>query len=103
GELVVRDALFQSISIITTTGFVSTDYELWVPGAQMTLFVLFFVGGMAGSTGGGIKAVRVLLLLKHTLNEIRKNLHPKAVLVTRIGSKPVKEDVLAHLIGFVVL
>jgi len=103
GEQVVRDALFQSISIITTTGFVSADYELWVPGAQMTLFALFFVGGMAGSTGGGIKAVRVLLLLKHTLNEIRKNLHPKAVLVTRIGTKPVREDVLAHLIGFVVL
>ncbi len=102
-ESAVRDALFQSVSIITTTGFVSSDYELWVPGAQMTLFALFFVGGMAGSTGGGIKAVRVLLLLKHTLNEIRKSLHPKAVLVARIGSKPVKEDVLAHLVGFVVL
>ena len=102
-EPAIRDALFQSVSIITTTGFISADYEVWVPGAQMTLFALFFVGGMAGSTGGGMKAVRVLLLLKHTLNEIRKNLHPKAVLVARIGSKPVKEDVLAHLIGFVVL
>jgi trk system potassium uptake protein len=56
---------------------VSADYELWVPGAQMTLFALFFVGGMAGSTGGGIKAVRVLLLLKHTLNEIRKSCTPR--------------------------
>lgn len=102
-EPAVRDALFQSVSIITTTGFISADYELWVPGAQMMLFALFFVGGMAGSTGGGIKAVRVLLLLKHTLNEIRKNLHPKAVLVARIGAKPVKEDVLWHLIGFVIL
>ena len=102
-EPALRDALFQAASIITTTGFVSADYELWVPGAQMTLFALFFVGGMAGSTGGGIKAVRVLLLLKQTLNEIRKNLHPRAILLTRIGSKPVKEDVLAHIIGFVVL
>jgi trk system potassium uptake protein len=102
-EPALRDGLFQAAAIITTTGFVSADYELWVPGAQMTLFALFFVGGMAGSTGGGIKAVRVLLLLKHTLNEIRKNLHPRAILLTRIGSKPVKEDVLAHIIGFVVL
>lgn len=102
-EPAIRDALFQAAAIITTTGFVSADYELWVPGAQMTLFALFFVGGMAGSTGGGIKAVRVLLLLKQTLNEIRKNLHPRAILLTRIGSKPVKEDVLAHIIGFVVL
>jgi trk system potassium uptake protein TrkH len=102
-EPAVRDALFQTVSIITTTGFASADYELWVPGAQMMLLVLFFVGGMAGSTGGGIKAVRVLLLLKHTLNEIRKNLHPRAILVTRIGSKPVKEEVLANVIGFVML
>jgi trk system potassium uptake protein TrkH len=67
-EPAVRDALFQAVSIITTTGFVSADYELWVPGAQMALFALFFIGGMAGSTGGGMKAVRVLLLLKHTAN-----------------------------------
>ncbi len=102
-EPAIRDAFFQAASIITTTGFASADYELWVPGAQMTLFALFFVGGMAGSTGGGIKAVRVLLLLKHTFNEIRKNLHPRAILLTRIGTKPVREDVLAHVIGFVVL
>ena len=102
-EPAIRDALFQAASIVTTTGFASADYELWVPGAQMILFALFFVGGMAGSTGGGIKAVRVLLLLKHTLNEIRKNLHPRAILLTRIGTKPVREDVLAHVIGFVVL
>ena len=63
-EPALRDALFQAVSITTTTGFVSADYERWVPGAQMVLFALFFVGGMAGSTGGGIKAMRVLLLLK---------------------------------------
>ncbi|MDZ7779526.1 MAG: TrkH family potassium uptake protein [Gemmatimonadota bacterium] len=102
-EPAIRHGLFQSAAIITTTGFVSADYESWVPGAQMVLFTLFFVGGMAGSTGGGIKAVRVLLLLKHTLNEIRKTLHPRAILVARIGRKPIKEDVLAHVIGFVVL
>jgi len=102
-EPAVRDALFQSTSITTTTGFVSADYELWVPGSQMVLFSLFFVGGMAGSTGGGIKTMRVLLLLKQTANELRKHLHPRAILVTRVGQQPVKEDVLANVVGFVIL
>ncbi len=102
-EPAVRDAFFQAASILTTTGFVSADYELWLPGSQMVLFALFFVGGMAGSTGGGIKAVRVLLLLKQTANEIRRHLHPRAVLLTRVGTKPVKQDILANVTGFVIL
>jgi trk system potassium uptake protein TrkH len=102
-EPAVREALFQTVSITTTTGFVSADYEAWVPGGQAVLLALFFVGGMAGSTGGGIKAVRVLLLLKATANEVRKHLHPRAVLLTRIGRKPVREDVLANIVGFVIL
>ena len=102
-EKALRDGLFQATAITTTTGFVSADYELWLPGAQMTLFVLFFVGGMAGSTGGGVKAMRVLLLLKQTGNELRKHLHPRAVLVTRIGATPVKPEVLANVTGFVIL
>jgi trk system potassium uptake protein TrkH len=102
-ESALRHAFFQVVSITTTTGFVSQDYELWVPGSQMVLFALFFVGGMAGSTGGGIKAVRVLLLLKQTGNQLRKHLHPRAVLLTRIGRQPVKEDVLANIVGFVIL
>lgn len=102
-ETAIREAAFQAVAIITTTGFVSADYELWVPGAQLCLFALFFVGGMAGSTGGGIKTMRVLLLLKQTANEIRRHLHPKAVLLTRVGRKPVKEQVLANVVGFVML
>lgn len=102
-EPAIRDGLFQVLAITTTTGFVSADYELWVPGARMVLFALFFVGGMAGSTSGGIKTLRVLLLLKQTGNELRKHLHPRAVLVTRIGSTPVKEEVGARIVGFVML
>jgi trk system potassium uptake protein TrkH len=102
-ESTLRSALFQVSSITTTTGFVSTDYELWVPGSQMVLFALFFVGGMAGSTGGGIKAMRVLLLLRQTANELRKHLHPRAVLVTRMGTQPVKDEVVANVVGFVIL
>ncbi|NNF15077.1 MAG: TrkH family potassium uptake protein [Gemmatimonadetes bacterium] len=102
-ESAIRDGLFQVLAITTTTGYVSADYELWVPGARMVLFALFFVGGMAGSTSGGIKALRVMLLLKQTRNELRKHLHPRAVFVTRIGAKPVKDEVGARVVGFVML
>ena len=102
-EPAIRDAVFQVVAIVTTTGFVSADYELWMPAAQMVLFALFFVGGMAGSTGGGVKAVRVLLLLKQTANELRRHLHPRAVLVARVGRKPVREEVMANIVGFVIL
>jgi trk system potassium uptake protein TrkH len=99
----VRDALFQAVSIMTTTGYVSADYELWIPGAQMVLLTLFFVGGMAGSTGGGIKTMRVLLLLKQSANELRKHLHPRAIFVARIGASPVKDDIAARVVAFVIL
>jgi trk system potassium uptake protein TrkH len=69
----------------------------------MVLFALFFVGGMAGSTGGGIKTMRILLLLKQTGNEIRTLLHPRAILLTRIGRQAVGQDVLANVVGFVIL
>ena len=102
-EQAFRDGMFQSAAITTTTGFVSTDFELWAPAAQGLLVTLMFVGGMAGSTGGGIKAVRVLVLLRHTANEIRKHLHPRAILMVRVGRRPVREDVLLNILGFVSL
>lgn len=102
-EHAIRDALFQVVAIATTTGFVTTDYELWVPGAQMTLFALFFMGGMAGSTSGGVKSLRILLLLKQVANEMKKHLHPRAILVVRIGATRVKGEVIARVVGFVIL
>ena len=102
-ERALRDGFFQSASITSTTGFVSADFEAWVPAAQMILFALMFVGGMAGSTGGGVKAVRVLLLLKQSALEIRKHLHPKGVFLTRVGRQVVREDVMANIVGFVLL
>jgi len=102
-ENAFRDGLFQAVSIGTTTGFVTADYELWVPGAVMVIFILFFTGGMAGSTGGGPKAVRILVLLQQTANEMRKHLHPRAVLLVRMGRRTVREDVLARVLGFVIL
>ena len=102
-EHAFRDGMFQAATITTTTGFVSADFEVWTPAAQGLLVVLMFVGGMAGSTGGGIKAVRVLVLLRHTASEIRKHLHPRAILMVRIGKHIVREDVLLNILGFVSL
>jgi trk system potassium uptake protein TrkH len=102
-EHAFRDGLFQATSIGTTTGFVTADYETWVPAAQMVILILFFTGGMAGSTGGSMKSVRVLLLLKQTAMEIRKHLHPRAILLARVGRRVVKEEVLANVLGFVLL
>ncbi len=102
-EHAFRDGLFQSTSITTTTGFVSSDYELWVPAAQGLLLTLMFTGGMAGSTGGGVKTLRVLLTLKYVAVQIRKHLHPRAVLLARLDGRPVKDDVLGNVVGFVFL
>jgi trk system potassium uptake protein len=102
-EQVVRDSLFQVVSIVTTTGFGTSDYALWAPGAQIVIFLLFFLGGMAGSTSGGMKMVRVLLVLQHALLEIRKQLHPRAVFVPKIAGKMVPEHVMLNVLGFILL
>jgi trk system potassium uptake protein len=102
-EETLRTAMFQTVSIVTTTGYVTADFALWVPVAQMVLFLLFFLGGMAGSTAGGMKMVRVLLVLKHAGLEIRKQLHPRAVFVPKIGGRAVREHVMLNVLGFVLL
>jgi trk system potassium uptake protein len=102
-EETLRTAMFQVVSIMTTTGYATADYVLWAPAAQVALFLLFFVGGMAGSTAGGMKMVRVLLVLKHAWLEVRKQLHPRAVFVPKIDDRPVREHVMLNVLGFVFL
>ncbi len=102
-ERLVRDAAFQTMSVVSTTGYASVDYARWVPGAQLVLLLLFFVGGMAGSTSGGMKTVRVLLVLKQAGLEIRKQLHPRAILLPKIGGHVVHEHVMLNVLGFVLL
>ena len=103
GERVIRDALFQVVSIGTTTGFVTRDYELWPLGAQLILLMLMFMGGMSGSTGGGVKTVRVHVLMRHIVSEFKKSVHPRAVVATRVGSKVVGEPVLLNVLAFLLL
>ncbi len=102
-ERAVRDALFQVISIGTTTGFVTRDYELWPLAAQLVLLALMFVGGMSGSTGGGVKTIRIHVLVRHAVSELKKSVHPRAVVATRVGRKVVKEDVLLNVLAFLLL
>ncbi|MFW6205613.1 MAG: TrkH family potassium uptake protein [Gemmatimonadota bacterium] len=102
-EETVRGALFQVVSIGTTTGFVTRDYELWPLAAQLVLLGLMFVGGMSGSTGGGVKTVRVHVLVRHVVAELKRSMHPRAVVVTRVGSRVVGESVLLNVLGFLLL
>ncbi len=99
-ERAFRDSLFQVTSIITTTGFVTYDYERWAGGAQLLLLLLMFMGGMAGSTSGGMKAMRVRLLVSHGLTELKRSLHPRAVIVARLGPSPVAFRTLLQIFAF---
>ena len=98
----LRYGAFQAASIITTTGFGTADYEVWPPLAIGILFALFFVGGMAGSTGGGVKVVRVLLILKNAFRELRQLVHPQAILPLRLDHRVVPEGIVRTVLSFVV-
>lgn len=98
-----RDALFQAVSLGTTTGYVSFDYELWPFAAQFILLMLMFMGGMSGSTGGGMKAVRLYVLHRHGLTALKKSLHPRAVILTRVGRLALEDDVLNGILAFILL
>ena len=90
----IRHGTFQVLSILTTTGFASDDFQLWNDQAKMVLFVLMFVGGCAGSAAGGPKVVRHLLMARVTLRELKRTLHPRAVLPVKLGGRVVPESIL---------
>ena len=99
----VLDAAFQVVSIITTTGFASVDYEQWPFLSQGVLMGLMLVGGCAGSTAGGIKVIRILLLNKFTFIELKRILHPSAIIPVRVGGNAIADDIVARVLGFVAL
>ena len=98
-----RYGAFQVVSIITTTGFVSADYDQWPSLSQNLLLLCMFLGAMAGSTGGGIKTMRIILLVKHSYQEIFRIIHPHAVTTVKLGGRPVPVEVLSSIWGFLVL
>ncbi len=99
----IRDSVFNVAAIATTTGFVTNDFGAWPAFAQVVLLGLMFTGAMGGSTGGGFKVVRVAVVLKHAIGEVRKVLHPRAVLVTKLGGRPVRSEVLLNVLGYLAL
>jgi trk system potassium uptake protein TrkH len=96
----VRTSLFQVLSIVTTSGFASEDFQLWSDQAKMVLLGLMFIGGCAGSAGGGPKVVRHILLARYTIRELRRTLHPRAVLPVKLGGRVVPETVLQGVVVF---
>jgi len=98
--LTVRKTLFQVVAILTTTGYGTADYEEWSFTSQFVLFGLMFLGGCAGSTGGGMKIIRIHLLVKFVFNEITHLLHPHAVRRVRIGDNAIPRDVVQNVVGF---
>jgi trk system potassium uptake protein TrkH len=97
----LRQAAFQTVSIFTSTGFGTADYTLWGFGAQVLMFTLMVIGGCAGSTGGGMKVVRVLVLAKHLIRLVKQQLQPHGVFTVKVSGKSVSNDVTMYILGFV--
>jgi len=99
-EKLFRDSLFQVVSIVTTTGFATTDYLLWPGALWFLIFLLMFVGGMSGSTGGGIKVVRHLLLFKNAGKELKRAIHPQGIIPVRLNREAVSQDIVYKVMAF---
>ncbi len=96
----IQKGVFQTVSILTTTGYSTDDYEKWGSTAQLILFIFMFLGGCAGSTGGAIKIMRSLVMIKFAVNEIKRLIHPKAVLPIRIGERTIPREIVGNIAGF---
>ncbi len=99
-EQAFRNTLFTVVSIITTTGFVTSDYLLWPGTLWLIIFLLMFIGGSAGSTGGGIKIIRQLLLIKNSSQELKRLIHPQAIIPLKFNGKAVSGDIIYKIMAF---
>ncbi|MFW6213303.1 MAG: TrkH family potassium uptake protein [Spirochaetota bacterium] len=99
----LRYAGFQAASILTTTGYATADFALWPELARVVLFVLMFIGGSAGSTGGGIKVARIVTVIKQGFNEMRYLLHPRGVFSIRLNGQTIRKNVVYSITGFTFL
>ena len=102
-EETFRGVLFTVVSIVTTTGYTTVDYTLWLDFATLIFFFLAFSGGSAGSTSGGIKAVRHLMMVKNGIMEFKRMLHPRAIVPVRYNGKVVPENQIYNILAFFVI
>ncbi len=103
GESAFRHSLFQVLTVITTTGFVSADYTMWTPFLTILYFGLFFLGGSAGSTAGGVKVMRHIIMIKNGIIEFKRTLHPNAILPVRFNGKSISKEIVFNILGFFIL
>ena len=99
-EQAFREASFQVLAIITTTGFGTADYMAWGPFATVLFFLMMFSGASAGSTSGGIKVIRTLLVLKNSVLELKRQIYGKAILPVRFNGRAISNDVVAKILAF---
>jgi trk system potassium uptake protein len=99
-EEAFRSSFFQVVSIITTTGYITDNYLNWPGLLWLLIFLMMFIGGMAGSTGGGIKVMRQLLLFKNSLLEMKRLVHPQAIIPVRMNGKVVSQDIIFKVMAF---
>ncbi len=99
----IINGLFHAVSIITTTGFYTQNYNLWGSIVLILIFVMMFTGGTAGSTSGGIKIVRLLLITKNSRQELKRLIHPNAVIPVRLGKHTVSQGTVYNLLVFIIL
>ncbi|WP_406612898.1 TrkH family potassium uptake protein [Neolewinella maritima] len=102
-EQCFRDSMFQIVSLITTTGFVSADYTSWANSLTMVCFVLLFLGACAGSTSGGIKLIRHLVFFKNSYLEFKRLIHPQAIVPLRLNGQIVPGRIITHIFNFLLL
>lgn len=98
-----RHATFQVLAVVTTTGFVTADFTGWTPFLTVMFFGLMFLGGSAGSTAGGVKVVRHLVMIKNGFLEFKRALHPNAIIPVRYNRKTVSKEIVFNILGFFIL
>lgn len=102
-EKSMRDALFNVVSVITTTGYVTHDYTSWTSFLSVLFFIMMFLGASAGSTAGGVKIVRHIILVRNSLLELKRQIHPSAVIPVRFNEKAVTQDVTFNILAFIMI
>ncbi len=100
-EAAFRKAIFQVVSIITTTGYATADYLQWTPWLIVLIIILMFFGGSAGSTGGGPKIMRIVVMLKNSTQELKRMIHPNAVIPVRLNKMAVEDSVVTSVLAFI--